>query len=69
VAGTHSKTEKSYPYSKVTFSELEGIRRVGRPGIRWLDSVESDLRNLGIRWKEKSLERIEWKNIIKKAEV
>jgi hypothetical protein len=33
---------------KVTFTKIEGRRKKGRPPIRWLDSVEQDLRVPGI---------------------
>jgi hypothetical protein len=46
------------PCRKLTFSNLEGTRRAGRPSLKWLDSVEKDLRLLGIRgWKTKALDR------------
>jgi len=28
---------------KLTFHKPEGTRHVGRPGVRWMDSVEVDL--------------------------
>jgi hypothetical protein len=63
------RTEESYPYRKLMFFKPEGIRRVGRLSIRWLDSAESNLQNLWIRrWKEELLVRIQWKNVIKEVE-
>ena len=36
----------------------EGNRRAGRPKLRWLDGVEEDLKNLGIRgWRRRVLDR------------
>jgi hypothetical protein len=47
---------------KLTFSKPEGTRRAGRPSLRWLNSVEKDLRLLGIRgWKTKALDRNLWR--------
>ena len=35
-------------------SKLEGCRSAGRPQLRWLDDVEADLRDLGVRnWKSR----------------
>ncbi len=36
------------PVKKLTFSKIEGIRRRGRPATRWLDSVEKDMKVLGV---------------------
>jgi hypothetical protein len=42
----------------LTFGTLYGIRRVGRPPIRWLESIEEDLRNIGIGiWKRMAVDR------------
>jgi hypothetical protein len=62
-------SEESYPCRKLMFTKPEGIRRVGRLSVRWLDSVESDLRDLGVRrWKESLWIGSNGKNIIKEAE-
>jgi hypothetical protein len=38
--------------------KLEGRRGRGRPRLRWIDDVEDDLRNIGIkRWTIKALDR------------
>jgi hypothetical protein len=38
------------------FSKPEGTKRAGGPSLRWLESVEKDLRMLGVRgWKTKVL--------------
>jgi hypothetical protein len=42
----------------LTFVTLYGTRRVGRPPIRWLDSIEEDLRNIGVGiWKRMAIDR------------
>jgi hypothetical protein len=46
----------------------EKPRGRGRPRLRWIDDVEDDLRNTGIkRWRIKALDRVEWASIIKEA--
>jgi hypothetical protein len=48
----------------------EGTRRVGRPAIRWLNSVEEDLKITGVRnCIRKSQDRDQWRAIGKGAKV
>jgi hypothetical protein len=58
------RTEESYLCRKSTFSKPAGVRKVGRPKVRLPDIVESDLQISRIRWKEKSLDRIQRNDII-----
>ena len=37
------------PCRKLTHLEPEGTRRVGKPQLMWLESVEEDLKNSGLR--------------------
>jgi hypothetical protein len=60
--GHLTRANEISPCRKLTFSKPEGTRRVGRPSLRWLDSVEKDLGLLGIRgWKTKALDRNLWR--------
>jgi hypothetical protein len=34
------RCEKSNPCKKLTFTKPEGVRKRGRPPVRWMDSVE-----------------------------
>jgi hypothetical protein len=53
---------------KVFEEKLEGQRGRGRPRLRWINDVEDDLRELGVkRWRTKALEREEWATIIKET--
>jgi hypothetical protein len=53
---------------KIFEEKLGGRRGRGRPSLRWIDDVEEDLRNMGIkRWRIKALGRVEWTSIIKEA--
>jgi hypothetical protein len=49
----------------LTFATLYGTRRVGRTPIRWLESIEEDLRNIGVGiWKIMAVDRDKWRIII-----
>jgi hypothetical protein len=53
---------------KIFERKLEGRRVRGQPRLRWLNDVENDLRELGVkRWRTKALEREEWASVIKEA--
>jgi hypothetical protein len=55
---------------KIFEEKLGGRRGRGRPRLRWIDDVEDDLRNIGIkRWRIKVLDRVELTSIIKEAKV
>jgi hypothetical protein len=46
----------------------EGRRRVGRPRLRWLDDVETDIKALGVKRRRiKAQDRIEWSAIVREA--
>ena len=55
---------------KYTLLKPEGTRRVGKPELRWLESVEEDLKTMGVRnWRRKSRDRDEWRTILEEAKV
>jgi len=46
----------------------DGVRRVGRPKLRWEDGVDQDMRILEVKnWKKVALDRDEWAKLLKKA--
>jgi hypothetical protein len=46
---------------KIFNTKPDGVRRVGRPKLRWEDGVEQDMRILEVRnWKKVALDRDEW---------
>jgi GTP1/Obg family GTP-binding protein len=43
-------------------------RRKGRPRMRWLDDVESDLKKMEVKgWKEKIRDREQWRLVVEEA--
>jgi hypothetical protein len=53
---------------ELTLHKPEGTRRVGRP-IRWLVSVEEDLKTIGFRnWRRKSQDWDQWRAIVKRCQ-
>jgi hypothetical protein len=53
---------------KVTFQKPFGSRRKGRPKLRWIDDIEADLKNLGVRgWRIKTLDKDEWRDVLEET--
>jgi hypothetical protein len=47
---------------------LYSKRRKGRPRMRWLDDVESDLKKMEVKgWKEKMRDREQWRLVVEEA--
>jgi hypothetical protein len=58
------RTNAYHPCRMLTFATLYGTRRVGRPSIRGLESIEEDLRNIGVGiWKRMAMDRDKWRII------
>ena len=48
--------------------KLYATRRRGRPKMRWLDDVSTDLREMGINeWWDRARDREDWWRIVKEA--
>jgi len=64
------RMQEQNPCRKLTLHKPEGTRRVGRPAIRWLDSIEEDLKIMGVRnWRRKTQDRDQWRAIVEEAKV
>ncbi|GFU70358.1 uncharacterized protein TNCV_2916211 [Trichonephila clavipes] len=45
-----------------------GIRRKGRPNLRWIDDLEKDLLVLRTKnWRTPAIRRLAWKSLLDKA--
>jgi hypothetical protein len=55
---------------KIFNAKPDGVRRVGRPKLRWEDGVDQDMRLLEVKnWKRVALKRDEWTKLLKMARV
>jgi transcription termination factor 2 len=62
------RMDETRSVKKIFEGKLEGRRGRGWPRLRWINSVEDDLRKLGVkRWRTKVLDRVEWASIIREG--
>jgi hypothetical protein len=53
------------PCRRLTVLKPEDTRRLGKPKLRWLDSVEEDLKTMGVgNWRFKSQDIEQWGTIL-----
>jgi hypothetical protein len=53
---------------KMFNTKPDGVRRAGRPKLRWEDGVDQGMRILDVKnWKRVTLDRDEWAKLLKKA--
>jgi hypothetical protein len=53
------------PCRRLSLLKKEGIRRLGKLQLRWLESVEEALKKMGVgNWRLQSQDREEWRTIL-----
>ena len=53
---------------KKMYGKLYATRQRGRPKMRWLDDVSTDLRKMGINeWTDRARDQEAWRHIVKEA--
>jgi len=53
---------------KVLLGKPDGRRKAGRPKLRWLNSLENDVKSAGVqRWRKKAEDRSVWVVVLKEA--
>jgi hypothetical protein len=57
------------PCGKLTVLKPEGTRRVGKPKLKWLESVEGELKNFLSNWMCESQDREQWKTVLEEGKV
>jgi len=68
MAWSYRKNARHCNSKKKMYGKLYATRRRGRPKMRWLDDVSTDMRNMGINeWKGKARDREAWRRIAKEA--
>jgi hypothetical protein len=54
--------------NKVFNTEPIGLRKIGRPKLRWKDDAIQDITTLGVKnWRNVAMEKISWQKLLRKA--
>jgi hypothetical protein len=67
-AGHLMRMNDNRTLKKIFNTKLDGVRRVGRPKMRWKDGVDQYMKILKVKnWKKVALDRDKWAKLLKKA--
>jgi hypothetical protein len=65
-----NKFSNNTTVKKVFNTKPVGIRKIGRPKLRWEDEVIQDIKALGVRnWRNVAMEKESWQKLLRKAKV
>jgi len=68
MAWSYRKIARQPNFKKTLHGKLYATRRRGRPKMRWLDDVSTDLRKMGINERrDRARDREAWRGIVKEA--
>jgi len=64
-AGHMVRMNNERTIKKISKAKPDGVRRAGRPKLRWEDGVHQDMRILEVKnWKRVALNRDEWTKLL-----
>jgi hypothetical protein len=67
-AGHVIHMDNSRTVKKVFNTKPIGIRKTGRPKLRWEDDVIQDVKSLGVKnWRNVAMEKESWQKLLRKA--
>ncbi|KAJ4432776.1 hypothetical protein ANN_21415 [Periplaneta americana] len=67
-AGHVERSEEESLLKKIYRGKPDGRRCVGRPRKKWIEGVEEDIKQMGIRaWRRKTQDRRKWASIGRQA--
>jgi hypothetical protein len=62
--------QEQNPCRKLTLHKPEDTQRVGRPAIRWLDSIEYAVKMMGVRnWRRKTQDWDQWRVVVEEGKI
>jgi hypothetical protein len=67
-AGHVIRVDNKRIVKKVFNTKPMGIRKIGRPKLRWEDDVIQDVKSLGVKnWRNVAMDKESWQKLLRKA--